>query len=152
MAAGRPTKYNKDHHPKLVKLCCMLGMVDKDIAEFLEISEATLNNWKNKYSEFLESMSEGKSGVDDQVEAALLKKALGYEYDDEKPFQFQGGEVKVTYKKIVEPDYNSIRLWLLNRRPEKWREKVHIEDDTDFSRQLEKLDAIRKKALKDDKK
>jgi len=149
VTAGRPTKYNATFHPKLVEAYARLGMTDVQIAEELEISEKTLNNWKEKYPEFLQSMSRGKNQIDDQVESALLKKALGYEYDDEKPFQFQGGPVKVTYKKIVDPDYNSIRLWLLNRRPKKWRDKVHIEDDTDFSRQKDKLDKIRESALKE---
>ena len=153
MTAGRPTKYNATFHPKLVEAYARLGMTDVQIAEKFEISEKTLNTWKQKYPKFLQSMQAGKEKVDDQVEAALLKKALGFDDPDAvKIFQYNGGIIEAQYVRKVDPDYNSIRLWLLNRRPKKWRDKVHIEDDTDFSRQKDKLDKIRESALKEDDK
>lgn len=34
---------------------------------------------------------------------------------------------KVNYIERFQPDYSSIRLWLMNRRPEEWREKHDID-------------------------
>ena len=151
--AGRPTKYNPTLHPKLVEAYARLGMTDVQISEKFEVSEKTLNTWKSKHPEFLQSMQAGKDKIDEQVEAALLKKALGFNDNEAvKIFQYNGEPVVVPYVRRVDPDYNSIRLWLLNRQPKKWREKVHIEDDTDFERQLDKLEKIRNLALKDEKK
>src|SRR5690554_2532366 len=58
------------------------GLVDKQIAQNIGITEQTLNVWKKKYSSLSESLKKGKEVVDRQVENALLKRALGYKYDE----------------------------------------------------------------------
>lgn len=60
------------------------GLTDKQIAHNIGISEQTLNVWKKKYPSLFESLKKGKEIVDRQVENALLKRALGYEYDEDK--------------------------------------------------------------------
>ena len=52
---GRPTKYDPKYIEQVYKLC-LLGATDSDMANFFNISEATLNNWKIEYPEFLESI------------------------------------------------------------------------------------------------
>ena len=67
------------------------GLTDEQIAHNIGISTSTLNNWKNKYVEILESLKRGKEVVDRQVENALLKRALGYEYEEVKEkFEYGG--------------------------------------------------------------
>ena len=95
------------------------GLTDEQIAHNIGISTSTLNNWKNKYVEILESLKKGKEVVDYAVENALLKNAL------------KGDTTAQIY-------------WLKNRRPDKWRDKPGYED----TRELDKLDAILK-GLKD---
>lgn len=95
------------------------GLTDEQIAHNIGISISTLNNWKNKYVEILESLKKGKEVVDYAVENALLKNAL------------KGDTTAQIY-------------WLKNRRPVKWRDKPGYED----TRELDKLDAILK-GLKD---
>lgn len=46
------------------------------------ISTSTLYGWKKKYSEFSEALKRGKEIIDREVENALLKRALGYEYEE----------------------------------------------------------------------
>ena len=58
------------------------GLTDEQIANNIGISVSCLNNWKNKYVEILESLKRGKEVIDRQVENALLKRALGYEYTE----------------------------------------------------------------------
>lgn len=89
------------------------GLTDEQIAHNIGISTSTLNNWKNKYVEILESLKKGKEVVDYAVENALLKNAL------------KGDTTAQIY-------------WLKNRRPVKWRDKPGYED----TRELDKLDAI----------
>lgn len=60
------------------------GLVDEQIAENIGINPATLYDWKKKYPKISESLKKGKEVVDIQVENALLKRALGYAYNEDK--------------------------------------------------------------------
>ena len=95
------------------------GLTDKQIAHNMGIGTRTLYNWKKAYLPIMQALKAGKEVVDYQVENSLLKRALGYEYDEEK---FVDGEV-VTIKRQVQPDTTAIIFWLKNRRPDKWRDK-----------------------------
>ena len=100
------------------------GLTDEQIAQNIGISRSTLNEWKNKYSDILDTLKKGKEVVDLEVENALLKRALGYKYD-EVTYEF-GEEVKRVRKEVV-PDTTAQIFWLKNRRPDKWRDKQDIE-------------------------
>lgn len=115
------------------------GLTDEQIAYNVGISVSTLNNWKNKYVEILESLKRGKEVVDRQVENALLKRALGYEYEEVKE-KFEGGEMteRIVTKKEVVADTTAQIFWLKNRKPEKWRDKPEYEDHS----AIDKLDEI----------
>ena len=110
------------------------GLTDEQIAHNMGISVATLYNWKNDYLEILEALKRGKEVVDRQVENALLKRALGYEYEEISE-KFEGGvltERKVTKKQVV-PDTTAQIFWLKNRKPSDWRDKRNIDELEDAS-------------------
>ena len=48
------------------------------------IVSSTLYDWKKKYSEISEALKRGKEVVDRQVENALLRRALGYSYEEQE--------------------------------------------------------------------
>src|SRR5690625_4919125 len=100
------------------------GLTDEQIAQNMGISRSTLNEWKNKYQDISDTLKKGKEVVDLQVENALLKRALGYKYD-EVTYEF-GEEVKRVRKEVI-PDTTAQIFWLKNRRPDKWRDKQDIE-------------------------
>lgn len=60
------------------------GLTDEQIAQNMGIDTATLYRWKNKHCEICEVLKRGKEVVDIQVENALLKRALGYRYNEDK--------------------------------------------------------------------
>lgn len=60
------------------------GLIDEQIAENIGITTSTLYEWKKRYSEISEALKKGKEVVDIQVENALLKRALGYAYNEDK--------------------------------------------------------------------
>ncbi|MCP4320828.1 MAG: hypothetical protein GY787_03005 [Alteromonadales bacterium] len=123
---GRPTKYKKEYDEQAAKLC-KLGATDVQLADFFNVTEKTLNNWKHEHPRFLQSLKKGKVFSDDKVEAALYDRAIGYEYEEVKEEQSeQGMKRTVTTKRIQ--DNTAAIFWLKNRRPEQWREKV--ENDT----------------------
>lgn len=100
------------------------GLTDEQIAHNIGITAKTLYEWKNKYSEICESLKKGKEVVDILVENALLKRALGYQYEEVSE-KYETGimtERKVTKKEVV-PDTTAQIFWLKNRKPEDWRDK-----------------------------
>lgn len=107
------------------------GLTDEQIAENMGIAASTLYDWKNKYPEVSESLKKGKEVVDRQVENALLKRALGYEYDEVKE-KYEFGELteKTVTKKRIPPDITAQIFWLKNRKPHAWRDKQERLDNT----------------------
>ncbi|MFR3548166.1 transposase [Blautia sp.] len=110
------------------------GLIDEQIAENMGIVPSTLYRWKNEHEEISEALKKGKEVVDRQVENALLKRALGYSYEEvtkeicENP-ETGNLEMKITkkVKKEVVPDTTAQIFWLKNRRPDKWRDKRDVE-------------------------
>jgi transposase-like protein len=100
------------------------GLIDKQIAENLGVSYSTLKNWKREYPQFKEALSKGKEVVDRHVENALLKRALGFYYEEDA--MSAKGDVKKVRKYQI-PDTRAAMYWLNNRLPEKYRDKQHLE-------------------------
>lgn len=116
------------------------GLIDEQIAENMGIVPSTLYRWKNEHEEISEALKKGKEVVDRQVENALLKRALGYSYEEvtkeicENP-ETGNLEMKITkkVKKEVVPDTTAQIFWLKNRRPDKWRDKQSMEHSGDVT-------------------
>lgn len=108
------------------------GLIDEQIAHNMGITTKTLYEWKNKYSEISEALKKGKEVIDRQVENALLKRALGYAYDETT---YENGVETKRVTKEVAPDTTAQIFWLKNRKPAEWRDKIEqqqtvtIQDD-----------------------
>ena len=108
------------------------GLIDEQIAHNMGITTKTLYEWKNKYGEISEALKKGKEVVDRQVENALLKRALGYTYDETT---YEDGVETKRVTKEVAPDTTAQIFWLKNRKPAEWRDKIEqqqtvtIQDD-----------------------
>ena len=128
---GQPTKYREQYNEQARKLCLM-GYTDKDLAGFFEVAESTINNWKIEHPSFLESLKLGKEVADAEVTASLYQRATGYSHTETKVFNNQGEIVTHDVKRIYPPDPISIKYWLNNRQPERWREKVETDVVSDI--------------------
>lgn len=136
MKAGRKTKYKPEFNKQAYKLA-LLGATDKELADFFEITEQTLNNWKNEKEGFFESIKNGKIKADAEVSEKLLNRALGYSHPETKVFNNQGEIVTYEVTKHYPPDTAAAFIWLKNRQPDKWRDK--IEPKTDDTKQVTKV-------------
>lgn len=140
MSVGRPTKYSKKLIPQVYELC-LLGATDFELAEFFNVSESTLNTWKKKHPEFLESLKTGKDAADAKVAQSLYQRAIGYDAIDTK---FASHEGVITdakeYTKHYPPDVTAAIFWLKNRQSGKWRDKT--EATVKLSNAQEFLNAI----------
>lgn len=118
------------------------------------IRRTTLTDWQKRFPIISATLKEGKAPVDLEVENALLKRALGYEYEevtteeevyptgktdeDGNPINIIKTKTKRTTKMVI-PDTTAQIFWLKNRRPDKWRDKpITVEDTTT----LDKLDKL----------
>lgn len=118
------------------------GLVDEQIAHNMGIATGTLYDWKKKFYEISEALKKGKEIVDIQVENALLKRALGYEYDEQRIEKSDKDGTKIIQTvKHVPGDVTAQIYWLKNRRPDKWRDKPAIDADREV---MEKMDALLK--------
>lgn len=120
---ARPSKYVPAFADQAAKLC-KLGATDRDLADFFEVSESTLNLWKLTHAEFSESLKLGKEEADKRVEQSLYRRATGYSHDAVHIAQFQGNPVVVPYVEHHAPDTTACIFWLKNRKPAEWRDKV----------------------------
>jgi len=119
---GRPTKYRPEYAQQVEHLC-LLGLTDKEIADYLGVAESTLNKWKNDFPEFSESIKKGKTFADGAVAGALYNRALGYSHPEDD-IRSVGGEIVITPTiKHYPPDTGAAIFWLKNRQPAKWRDK-----------------------------
>lgn len=110
------------------------GLTDEQIAHNCGISRTTLHQWKKQFPELSEALKRGKEVVDYEVENALLKRALGYEYTEVMTEESDVGAKRRETTKQAVPDIKAQIFWLKNRKPGKWRDKpAETEDATEGS-------------------
>lgn len=144
MPGGRPTKYDEAYAEQVYKLC-LLGATDKEIADFFDVAESTINKWKLEYDEFSESIRRGKVQADAQVADSLYQRACGYSHPEDKIFNNNGREPTIVPTiKHYPPDTQAALIWLKNRQKDKWRDKTeqdvsHSIDERIKRKVLEKI-------------
>ncbi len=89
---GRPTKYQAAYAEQARKLC-LLGATDIELADFFEVHEDTIYEWKKVYKKFSEAIKKGKQLADATVASKLYHRATGYQHPD--------SDIKVIDEKIV---------------------------------------------------
>ena len=127
---ARPTKYQEAYAEQARKLC-LLRYTDAELADFFEVSEATINNWKLEYPEFLESIKKGKAVADAEVSDRLYQRAMGFVAPDIDIRVIENRIVETPLKKYYPPDTTAAIFWLKNRQKDKWREKQDVNHTSD---------------------
>jgi hypothetical protein len=104
MPGGRPTLYTPELLEEVAKNCRMGNGsgTSQEIAFFYGVSVTTVNRWKKEHPELQEAIDQAVSGNCDRVESSLLHLA-------------------------IRGDMAAIQFYLKNHRPDKWREKKHID-------------------------
>lgn len=110
------------------------GLNDEQIAKNIGIAARTYYEWQERFPQFRQAIKKGKAPVDIQVENALLKRALGYEYEETitEIEEVEEGRQKKHVRRIrkhMPPDVGAIVFWLKNRKPGKWRDKIEAAPD-----------------------
>lgn len=134
MATGKYQRWLEPDGLLLLEAWARDGLTDEQIAEKCGVNIATLYRWKSEHCDICEALKRGKEVVDIHVENALLRRALGYSYNEvtkEERIDRNSGERKLVTTKIVtkevQPDVTAQIFWLKNRRPDIWRDKQREE-------------------------
>lgn len=112
------------------------GLTDEQIAKNIGIAARTLYDWQKRFPQISQSLKRGKEVVDREVENALLKRALGYTYDETtKELQYDKETeknvlvvTKVVTKEVI-PDTTAQIFWLKNRKPDVWNDKKILQNE-----------------------
>ena len=125
---NRPSCYTDKYAEQAYKLT-LLGATDKELADFFDVCEKTINNWKLSFPDFLQSIKRGKIQADAEVAEKLFHRAKGYEHEETKVFCHEGDITTYEVVKHYPPDTGAAMAWLKNRRrksPLPWQDSHDI--------------------------
>ena len=139
------SKYETHVLPNLDKITAWAeaGATIKEIAAKLKVSYSTLRKYVDlgqdgdeRYMALSEAFTRACEVADDHVEAALFKRACGFEYTETKREQKLDRlgnivELVTTTNKVIPPDPTSAMFWLTNRQPGKWSYKPQEQPEED---------------------
>jgi len=134
---GRRSRYRGAADDQAAAVVARMGGTNAQIAAALNVSERTLDRWLIEQEDLREAVAAGKADFDtDTVERSLLRRAMGYDYDE---VTRELGETKemtpdgpLTTPVMVETrrirkhepaNVTAAIFWLCNRRPDKWRQR-----------------------------
>jgi transposase len=132
------SKYDESTFPLLAEGFAREGLNDEQISKKLGISHQTYYDYQKKYPEFFEAIKRGKAPIDTEVENALLKRALGFDViETSKTLKIEadGTETLKELKTIIKhfaPDVGAIVFWLVNRKPDYWKDKKDVNTKHEF--------------------
>nr|DAN92268.1 MAG TPA: terminase small subunit [Caudoviricetes sp.] len=142
IAKGKYQEWLQEDNLIRIESWARQGLTDEQIAKNMGIKKTTFYDWLNKYPDISESLKKGKAPVDFEVENALLKRAIGFEYEEtETVIEEVNGKTKSKIKRIKKtalPDTSAIIFWLKNRKPEQWR-KLNPVVENKLKAETEKL-------------
>ena len=123
------------------------GLTEKQIAKNLGISRNTLNDYKNRYPDFSDTLKRGKQVCVAEIENALVRRALGYEYEEIKTYIKDDAQGTTTYtEKTIKhqpPDVGACAILLKNKDKGNWSDnpmKIDLEREMlDFRKKLEEM-------------
>ena len=119
-----------------------MGLTDEQIAKNMGVNKTTLYDWIKKFPDISNSIKKGKAPIDFEVENALFKRAIGYEYEEVETIieEIDGKQRKriKKIKKVALPETSAMIFWLKNRKPEQWR-KLNPVVEAKLNAETEKL-------------
>jgi hypothetical protein len=133
---GRPSDY-KPEYSRMAKLCIEdSGFSMFKLAKLFNCARSTIYYWIEHEKEFSDAVENGRTVWDGKkIHKSLVKRAVGFSYNETtKEPVGEGGELKITrvVRKYFPPEVSAIKHWQVNRAPEKWSDKVDVNQTTTF--------------------
>ena len=101
------------------------GLTEKQVCRNLGISVETLNQYKRRYPELVEAIKRGKQVIVTELENALIRRALGYRYQEVKTYiKTEDGQTATEYvertDKEMPPNVGALAILLKNKAPDRY--------------------------------
>lgn len=118
---GRTSKYDSEVKPHIedIKKAVSAGATVEEIAKALGVSVAAMYKYKAEKKELQDAFARGREKIVFEIKAALLKKALGFNYTEEKSVaktdkDGQNIVLVETYKRYCVPSETAANMLLMN--------------------------------------
>lgn len=129
---GRKSVYDTKIKPRLkeIKEAVKNGATVDEIANALGVAKSTLHKYKSEKPELMDAFTHGRAKIIIDIRAALLKKALGYQYEEKKQYirKDENGN-DVTYTEITtkhQAPSETAGAMLLRNYDDKWLDKDNV--------------------------
>lgn len=120
---GRPSSYRPEYADQAMKYA-LLGANHERMADLFGVAKSTFDLWIANIPEFSDALKEGKDWADANVAKSLYHRALGYSHPEVDIKVINGKIIQTPLIKHYPPDTGAATLWLKNRQPGIWRDKV----------------------------
>ena len=131
---GRPSIKLTAKDYRVIEGLVIGGHTNESIAEIMGWNEDTFYVLKQRDARFSELLSNSKEKADAEVQAALYKRATGYTFKERKKKEVDkpdGVEIHTEVAtKHLPADVRAAQIWLMNRNPDKWKEKPEAGNTT----------------------
>lgn len=103
---GAPSKYETNVKSRFdeIKEWLELGATEKEIYTNLKISKDSWIEYKKKYTELTELIKKSRKSPVNEIKAAMLKRAKGFQYEEKKivteRIEYDDGETIIPARKI----------------------------------------------------
>ena len=130
--AGRKVRYDTYVKPHLEDISEWIKTkTEKQIAEdLLGIGESTWHLYKNQHPELEAAVIKGRQNLVSEVKGALIQRALGFEYSEEKQYIKDGERGITSYTEITKkralPDVAACNSILQNLDTDWYRDRAQV--------------------------
>lgn len=137
MAKGRYHKWLEPENLTLLEGWARSGLSNDQIANNMGITRSTFYEWQNKHTDISDAIKKGKEVTDFEVENAMYKAAMGYEFEEVKTYieETDAGRKKRIERTVkhVAPNVTAQIFWLKNRKPDTWRDRTEQQINANVS-------------------
>lgn len=135
--SGRKSMYTDDILPRIEELL-KSGLNNRQLAKAIGINETTIYDWIDRFPQFHHTLKKYRGLADIQVENALFKSALGFNFTEVKKERRKIGkddDGKDKYELVVTeeiekhiPGVSAAQIFYLkNRMPERYKDKIETQ-------------------------
>lgn len=138
-------KYRRTYNRPAYVMASEAGMTNVQMAKAFGMSIGTFDRWMRDHPTFANAVRTGRDVWDNKVaEECLKKRIMGMDVIEETSEVDPDTGMMVPVKRVkkhLAPDVAAIRIWLNNRDPDRWKDKIVLEDaSSDLAERLRKAE------------
>lgn len=99
------------------------GLTLEQMANNCGVADSTFREWKGRFPALAAALKVTRELADIEVENALYKRAVGYDYTETTVVDGPKGRTETITHKRMAPDVVAQIFWLKNRKPAVWRDR-----------------------------